>query len=305
MITKLPKSIVERHSDYRKYVRQITDSVPRGKFWTGFSGYFDATLGHYGYRCKGRAKNYLPRIYAWHKTIVSQVPAAMWSEYQRHRRKLNSDGPGTMINKKLAVINDRRFLVNKKYLLTEYYFHRIRNEGLQPKTILEIGAGSGLLGAMFHQACGSKILIIDLPEMLILSSALLGYCFPEGRILFPHEVDDQKEKILDYDIVLLHSLQIPYLQNVKADLAINIASFMEMDFTEVERYFALIDQHLEIGGYFFCSNRDKKITVYEEYPWNEYGNYRDVFYESCRFTTSRKNPFLDRLREKIALKGAS
>jgi len=305
MITDVPKSMVERHADCRKYVRQITYSVPRGKFWTGFSRYFDATLGRHGYRCKGRARNYLPRIYAWHRAMFSQVPAEMWSEYQRHRRRLNSDGPGTIINNKLAVINDRRFLVTRKYLLMEYYFHRIRNEGLQPKTVLEIGAGSGLLGAMFHQSCGSKILIIDLPEMLVISSALLGYLFPDKQILFPHEVDDQTEKILDYDIVFLHPLQIPYLQNVEADLAINIASFMEMDFTEVERYFALIDQHLELGGCFFCSNRDEKVTVYKEYPWNEYGNYRDVFYESCRFTTSRKNPFLDRLRQKIALKDAS
>lgn len=151
MISKVPKRLVERHSDYRKYVRQITDSVPRGKFWTGFSGYFDATLGLQGYR----------------------------------------------------------------------------------------------------------------------------------------------------------SLQVPYLENIKVDLAVNIASFMEMDFTEVERYFALIDQHLEVGGYFFCSNREEKITVYEEYPWNEYGNYRDVFYESGRFKTSRKNPFLDRLRQKIAPKDFS
>ena len=80
---------------------------------------------------------------------------------------------------------------------------------------------------------------------------------------------------------------------------------MEMDSAEVERYFALIDQLLELEGYFFCSNRDEKITVYEEYPWDEYDNYRDVFYESCRFKTSRKNPFLDRLRKKIALKDAS
>ena len=146
----------------------------------------------------------------------------------------------------------------------------------------------------------SRILIIDLPEMLILSSALLTYLFPEERILFPHEVDEQAEKILDYDIILLHPLQIPYLQNVKADLAVNIASFMEMDSAEVERYFALIDKHLELGGYFFCSNRDEKITVFEEYPWNEYNNYRDVFSESCRFSASRKHPFSDRLRQKIA-----
>ncbi len=302
---KISKSMVERHADCRRYVRQITDSVPRGRFWTGFSGYFDAKLGRYGYRCKRRKSHYMPSLYAWHRSIFSRVPAEMWSEYQHHRRELNSDGPGTIINNKLAVINDRRFLVTRKYLLMEYYFNRVRNEGVQPKAILEIGAGSGLLSAMFRQSCGSKILIIDLPEMLTLSSALLCYLFPEERILFPHEVDDRMEDIPEYDIVLLHPLQIPYLENVKADLAINIASFMEMESAEVESYFALIDQHLELGGYFFCSNRDEKITVFEEYPWDEYSNYRDVFYERCRFKTSRKNPFLDRLRQKIALKGAS
>jgi len=117
-----------------------------------------------------------------------------------------------------------------------------------------------------------------------------------------HEVKDKADEILDYDIILMHPLQVPYLKDVTADLAINIASFMEMDSDEVKYYFELIDQHLEVGGYFFCSNRDEKVTVYEEYPWNEYDNYQDIFYEKCRFRSIRKRAFRDRLRKKIVLK---
>jgi hypothetical protein len=85
------------------------------------------------------------------------------------------------------------------------------------------------------------------------------------------------------------------------DLGINTASFMEMEYGEVKRYFALLDRCLKVGGYFFCSNKDKKITTFNEYPWDKYKNYQDVYYENSRFTyMTRRGIFIDRLRRKVS-----
>jgi len=126
--------------------------------------------------------------------------------------------------------------------------------------------------------------------MLILSSAFLLYLFPNARILLPNEFEPGKENISNYDIILIYPEQIKDMEwGDEVDLAVNIASFMEMDYEEVKYYFQLIDNQLKIGGFFFCSNRSK-VTLFEKYPWDDYKNFKDVYFEKCKFPGTVRVP---------------
>ena len=79
------------------------------------------------------------------------------------------------------------------------------------------------------------------------------------------------------------------------DLFINIASFQEMDYSEIFNYFDIMKNNKSI---LYCCNREnKKLPCGEEisfhkYPWN---NSKIIFWEDCpwhqRFYTS-KFPFI-------------
>jgi len=251
MIENIPKNIIKRHGEYRKYVQTISPKISRGKFWENKSEKFDTKIKKDGYQRKGKVKDYLPDNRYW-----------------------------------------------PQYLLKEYYYHLIvKHIEYNPEVILDIGAGGGHLAGLFYFRCNSKIFIVDLPEMIVLSSAFFLQFFPQAKIILPHESGDRK----DADIVFLLPNQTDLIDDNQVDLGINTASFMEMEYEEVKRYFALLDRCLKVGGYFFCSNKDKKITAFNEYPWDTYKNYQDVYCENSRFTyMARRGIFIDRLRRKVS-----
>jgi putative sugar O-methyltransferase len=213
-----------------------------------------------------------------------------WSK--KFSTKINKDGYQRKGNAQ-DYLPDSRYW--PKYLLKEYYYGLIMQYiEYQPKVVMDIGAGGGHLAGLFHLRCSSKIIIVDLPEMIVLSSAFFLQMFPQSRIVLPNETDREKA-----DVIMLHPDQTDFLGENQVDLAINTASFMEMDLHEVEHYFALIDRCLKVGGYFYCSNKDKKVTAFNEYPWQEYNNYQDIYYEKCGFTYNRTAVFWDRLIRKL------
>ncbi len=143
--------------------------------------------------------------------------------------------------------------------------------------VLDIGAGSGLDTCTFVAEFGLKSLIVDLPEILTLSSALIMTLFPDKRICLPNEIDDDTD-LENYDFVLIFPNQIERSKLLDCDLAINISSFMEMRLDEVRRYFQLITNQLRNGSFFYCRNRDKE-TLLKDYPWGEFGKFELIYRE--------------------------
>ena len=150
---------------------------------------------------------------------------------------------------------------------------------------MEVGAGAGTLAALFHYELGSKIVIVDLPEMLICSGAFLLYTFPtETSFLLPGE-SINGVGIDDYDIVLLTPDEVDRIPEGSFDFGVNIHSFQEMEPSEVTHYFHLFDRSLSDEGFFFCANRRRKTLEglkFFDYPWEVMRGYQNVFLERSR-----------------------
>ena len=72
----------------------------------------------------------------------------------------------------------------------------------------DIGSGYGLLPSILKKNFNnSKFVIIDLPELNILSYYHLKNLFPESKICLSHEIQDKKiinkELINQYDFIIL------------------------------------------------------------------------------------------------------
>ena len=157
--------------------------------------------------------------------------------------------------------------------------------------ILEIGAGAGILCLLLHNDLSSKITIVDLPEMITLSSACVNMLLPQANIIFPHEID-QKIDFDNYDFIFLLPSQTHLLPDNHFDLALNSNSMCEMKKEEIDFYFKLIQRSVRDGGFFYCSNRyrknpsnmqvgDNETREFFKYPWEKQNT--DLLIEINRF----------------------
>lgn len=144
---------------------------------------------------------------------------------------------------------------------------------------LEIGAGAGILAMLLHHDLSSRITIVDLPEMISLSSACVNMLLPNARILLPNEVKD-KINYNNYDFIFLLPNQANLIPENYFDLATNSNSMCEMKKEEIAFYFELIQKSLRNSALFYCSNRlrknpsemnvgDNETREFFYYPWNK------------------------------------
>ena len=123
--------------------------------------------------------------------------------------------------------------------------------------IAEIGAGNGNLMVLLKHHFNSKCIIdIDLPEVLILSIAFIENLFPNAKILLPNEINKKinVDTLSSYDFIFLTLNQIKLLDDNLIDLFINIASFQEMNMSQIKEYINLIQRTGKENSYFYCSN---------------------------------------------------
>jgi SAM-dependent methyltransferase len=148
-----------------------------------------------------------------------------------------------------------------------------------PRAYLEIGAGSGYLAALVHAAFGSRVAIVDLPEILPFSLLYLRQRFPAKRFGI------EGSFMADTDFVFLTPPRAAALESGTFDLAVNTASFGEMLPAQVREYFALLRRTMRPQGVFFTVNRVEKwmnegsqpieqnapgkgVAVrFDDYPW--------------------------------------
>jgi hypothetical protein len=155
-----------------------------------------------------------------------------------------------------------RYLVNNNIIYAAYrhsmFSHFLTKDA---KTYLEIGAGTGHLASLFHYYNKMRITIIDLPEIILYSMIYLKDIFPASRILLPHEITEiTKETLMDYDIIFLLPTQTGLLPEDGFDLAVNVASMMEMNHSQIEKYINLIQKVCKKGALFCNDNRIEKAS---------------------------------------------
>jgi hypothetical protein len=125
------------------------------------------------------------------------------------------------------------------------------------RVVIEPGPGWGGFAYQFHTLFPNTCyVLVDLPELFLLSSVYLATLFPEARVAF---WDDAKpltpDEIVDHDFVFIPYTSFPDVGFDRVDLALNMVSFQEMTTAQVEGY---VQRFHELGCRFLYSlNRDR------------------------------------------------
>lgn len=140
--------------------------------------------------------------------------------------------------------------------------------------VLEIGSGPAILAGLMMDAYGSRHVLVDLPEEIVVGFSFLSEFWQHKRILLPHEATSLGREDEKYDAVFLTPEQLPLLSDRRFDVAVNMFSFQEMSYETIGQYFSLIRERLAPGGIFYCANRMKKpnphdgtVIEFARYPW--------------------------------------
>jgi putative sugar O-methyltransferase len=143
------------------------------------------------------------------------------------------------------------------------------------KTVVEIGAGSGIFLSLIKDAFPKVTMIdIDLPESITLAVVFIFKFYTDAKILLPNE--ELVGSINKYDFIFRTPEQIVDIPDQTIDLSINTMSFMEMNHDSIESYLDGIQRWSKSGSYLFSSNRVEKIPFSQEAADNlepVYANY--------------------------------
>lgn len=187
----------------------------------------------------------------------------------------NNIGNPTNLNYRNQIIHER--------LLRQVYFHsQIRNntklDHNKKNIFLEIGPGYGLLAkSLKPDFKNSKFILVDLPEINILSFYYLQSCFPNSKFCLSSDLSNIEmltSEIIDrYDFFILNHSDLSKIPTNTIDCSINIASFGEMTTDTQDFYLKHIERLTKL--YFYNVNRFrhdniifKHLRGYYEFPIN-------------------------------------
>ena len=165
-------------------------------------------------------------------------------------------------------IHYRNQLVNERILRQAYFLSQLKrkiNLNKEESNIFcDIGSGYGLLPSILKKNFNnSKFVIIDLPELNILSYYHLKNLFPESKICLSHEIQDKKiinkELINQYDFIILEQDDLKKLDDKVIDCVINTASLGEMSKLDQDYYINQIERITK--KYFYSVNRHRSDNV--------------------------------------------
>lgn len=140
--------------------------------------------------------------------------------------------------------------------------------GLDPKTFVFIGDGSGFLGALIRRARpGARVICIDLPKSLVFQAGLHVLADPRVRLARPLDLPQDGGTV---------TLALPQeIDGIRepVDCAVNLASMQEMDPESIVSYFQWLRRRSHAHSRFYCVNRREKalpggvVIRFEDYPW--------------------------------------
>ena len=116
------------------------------------------------------------------------------------------------------------------------------------------------MSSLLKEKFNSRIVIVDIPHMILVSSAQMINIFPNAKnFVFPMKLTKILQKFKILTLFIFCQIKLKFLEKNFFDLAINTESFMEMDFEEVKKYINLINDTTNDSSYFFTSNRIRKV----------------------------------------------
>ena len=185
------------------------------------------------------------------------------------------------VNEDNNIGNDQSYYSHDKKIITQsnifhanFYFEIEKYISKKKNKILEIGGGYGGLARMISNNKNCTYVLIDLPEINLISSYYLTSHFPNKKFLLYEEYKENKKNILeDFDFVILPPWALP--KNIKFDFCINIRSMMEMNTDAINEYFKYIHENLAEDGYFLNVNRyftdgNKYNFYFHKFPYDKY-----------------------------------
>jgi hypothetical protein len=126
------------------------------------------------------------------------------------------------------------------------------------RLVWEIGAGWGGFPYQFKTLCPNVTYVItDLPELFVFSATYLMTAFPQSRVRFWGEEENDRlfANWRDYDFIFMPNTALAELAPERVDLTINMVSFQEMTDEQVTAY---VSRAHALGSPFLYSlNRDR------------------------------------------------
>ena len=254
----IKQDVINRYSYFKNLVRTNKIKFDVGKYWLNHKNFFDCELTANGPKNLGKV-NYL-------------------------ENEIKKNEQSNLDKNNFLKVNEKIFKRSPQIEVLEYYFDIITSQKKKKnfKNILEIGAGGGILSSLLKEKFNSRIVIVDIPHMILVSSAQMINIFPNAKFCFPNEINENYTNIRDFDIIYLLPNQVNILEKNFFDLAINTESFMEMDFEEVKKYINLINDTTNDKSYFFTSNRIRKVQKFFDYPWFIMNRFKKIYINKHR-----------------------
>lgn len=159
-------------------------------------------------------------------------------------------------------------------------------------TVLEIGGGYGRNAfVILSLNPKAKIVMVDIMPALYIAQRYLSSVFKNHTIFRARQFssyDEVSAEINNSSIIFLLPHQLELLPEKQFDLCINISSFGEMNFQQIEWYFNQINRLTK--GYFYLKQWTKSINFFDDlvveqkdYPY--YPNWKQLFNRNCVIQT--------------------
>lgn len=121
----------------------------------------------------------------------------------------------------------------------------------EKKVVCEIGAGwGGMASHILRYAPKTKYIIIDIPEVMVMSSTFIKTAFPDKQVMFGIENLSK-----DFDVCFIGCDDINLVKLHELYLCINMVSFQEMTDLQVRNYAKFIKDN--DAKYLYSLNRSK------------------------------------------------
>jgi hypothetical protein len=158
-------------------------------------------------------------------------------------------------------------------------------------SVVVIGDGHGVLSAMIKQSRpDARLTLIDLGTTLLFQAYRCQQAHPQSEHALAKDATEST------DFTYCASPDVSTLLAKNFDLAVNIASFQEIDPKVTKEYMRFLRETLQPDNLFYCCNRinktlpDGTVTKFDEYGWQ--AEDRILIEENCQwhqyfFSTSK------------------